>query len=139
MVALSSETKLVERNIRSTLTKALADSSALQRPHVILDEEDLQIQTQSGEEAQLALEDATAIEPQAASSSPSQEGNVTETRVTCSPRSLGHAALRYDAAGHFLRTEWHALTNTPLCDPPAKGVVDPPSGGCRPICKLCLG
>ena len=109
--ALASETMLVERNIRATGTKALADSSAHQRPHIILYEEDLQIQTQSGEEAQLALEDATAIEPQAASSSPSQEGNVTDDTIyvfSTQPGGRGVTHIlncrqpdRPDAAGHF--------------------------------------
>ena len=127
MAALSSESKLVERNIKATLAKALADSSALQRPQIILDEEDLQIQEQPEEESQLALEDAAIAEPQAASSPPSQEGeNADNTIYVISTQPGGRGVThilnscqpdKTKCGWPFLKTRWHALTNNPLCDP----------------------
>ena len=148
MVALSAETKVVENNIRATLAKALADSDANRRPHIVVDEEDLREAKQPVCET-LALLDAPVEAHQAASSSPFQEGRDTDETIyviSTQPGGRGVTHIlnhiqpdRAKCGWQFLRTRWHALTNNPLCDPPAKGVVDPPPGGCRPICKLCLG
>ena len=80
MVALSSESKMVEQNIRATLDKAIADNKARKLPQILLDEEDLQVQQLPGED-QLALEDAASTNAQAASSSTSQEGHGSENTV----------------------------------------------------------
>ncbi len=145
----SSKAKLVENNIKATLAKALADSAARQRPQILLEEEDLRVQGLPEEESQLALEDTISSEPQAASSPPSQEGKETDNIiyvVSTQPGGRGVTHIlnsrqpdKTKCGWPFLRTRLHTITNNPLCDPPAKGDVDPPSGGCRPICKLCLG
>ena len=148
MVALTSESKMVEQNIRATLDKAIADSKARKLPQILLDEEDLQVQELPGED-QLALEDAASTSAQAASSSTSQEGHGSESTIyvlSTQPGGRGVTHIlnlrqpdRTKCGWPFLRTRWHALTNNPLCDPQTKGVVETPPGGCRPICKLCLG
>jgi hypothetical protein len=148
MAAFTSESKEVESNIRATLAKALQDSAAFQRPHVFVEREDL-LDAEHGKSEALALEDADPAEPPAVSSSPSLEGKEPDEIiyvVSTQPGGRGvthildsHQPDRTRCGWRFLRTKWHALTNNPLCDPPSKGIVDPPPGGCRPICKLCLG
>jgi hypothetical protein len=148
MAAFTSESKEVESNIRATLAKALQDSAAFQRPHVFVEKEDLR-DAEQGKSEILALEDADPARPPAVSSSPSLEGKKPDEIiyvVSTQPGGRGvthildsHQPDRTRCGWRFLRTKWHALTNNPLCDPPSKGIGDPPPGGCRPICKLCLG
>ena len=148
MVAFSAESKMVVQNIRATLDKAIADSKARKLPQILLDEEDLQVQELPGED-QLALEDAASNSALAVSSSTSQEGHGSENTIyvlSTQPGGRGVTHIlnmrqpdRTRCGWPFLRTKWHALTNNPLCDPQTRGVVETPPGGCRPICKLCLG
>ena len=148
MVALTSESKIVERNIRATLDAAVEESKARRRPQILLDDEDLRTEEPPASE-QLALEDAAASSPPAVSSPTSQEGageDATVYVVSTQPGGRGVTHIlnlrqpdRTLCGWHFMRTRWHALTNNPLCDPPTKGAVETPPGGCRPICKLCLG
>ena len=92
-------------------------------------------QCRSGPEDHLALEYATITDP------PQQNlRGLNTARGKRSHTHPQHAAARLDKCGwSFLYTRWHELTNNPLCDPQTKGVVETPPGGCRPICKLCLG
>ena len=148
MVALTSESKVVERNIRATLDAAVAESKARQRPQILLDDEDLRTHEQPNDE-QLAIEDAASNSAPAVSSPTSQEGLCKESTVyviSTQPGGRGVTHIlnlkqpdRTLCGWPFMRTRWHRLTNNPLCDPPTKGVVESPPGGCRPICKLCLG
>lgn len=148
MVALTSESKVVERNIKATLDAAVAESKERRRPLILLDNEDLRTEEQSASE-HLALEDAASTSTLAVSSPTSQEGAGSEATVyvvSTQPGGRGVTHIlnlrqpdRTLCGWPFMKTRWHALTNNPLCDPHIKGVVEPPPGGCRPICKLCLG
>jgi hypothetical protein len=148
MVALTSESKVVERNIRATLDAAVTESTARRRPQILLDDEDLRAEELPVSE-QLSLEDAASCSTLAVSSPTSQEGSGSEATVyvvSTQPGGRGVTHIlnlrqpdRTLCGWPFTRTRWHALTNNPLCDPQSKGVVESPPGGCRPICKLCLG
>ena len=150
IAAVSSEAKTIESAVKATLKRSLEDGAKITCPPVILSQEDIM------EMEDDARNDLPAIEDMPSANSPGGAvGPPTEARpdaeevvyvVSTQPGGRGVTHIlnlkeptRTKCGWHFLRTRWHTLTNNPLCDPPLSGESDPPPGGCRPICKLCLG
>ena len=156
LAALSSETKTVEASIKATLQKAVEDSAEASRPAILLEEEDLEAHEEHAGDQQLAIDDdhnfkesvpgqlvgpPTVVGPPANES----EGNVIYV-VSTQPggRGMTHVLnprhpARTKCGWHFSKTSWHVLTNNPLCDEDPNGDPSPTPGGCKPMCRLCLG
>ena len=139
---LSSEAKITEKNVRATLDKALADSDNLRQPAFLLRHEDIADDDHPDSGPFQAITDGTEVGQPAR-----KEADAVIYVISTQPGGRGVTHIlnhseptRTKCGWPFLRTKWHTLTSDPLREPPSKGELDHnPSGGCRPICKLCLG
>ena len=148
--ALSSEAKTVEASVKATISKAIEDNARRLCPPILLDHEDIMEAEKDDRRILPAILDATSPSPLEDSvGPPTKAGPGSEEAIyviSTQPGGRGVTHIlnakeptRTKCGWHFLRTRWHTLTSNPLCDPPLDGESDTPPGGCRPICKLCLG
>ena len=155
LASLSSETRTIEANIKMTLQKAVEDSKATSRPAFLLEAEDLEL-GEGGAEQQLAiLDDEIAKEttselpvgPPTGVGQPTKESQ-NEPIYVVSTQPGGRGVTHVLSPEHpsrtvcgwrFSRTRWHFLTKNPLCDVDPIGDPSPTPGGCKPMCRLCLG
>ena len=155
LASLSSETKTLEANIKMTLQKAVEDSKASSTPAFLLEAEDLKIGDDSAE-LQLSImdsENATEASSEWTVGPPTGVGQPTkdaqsEPIYVVSTQSGGRGVTHVLNPEHpsrtvcgwrFSRTRWHFLTKNPLCEVDPIGDPSPTPGGCKPMCRLCLG